>query len=128
MSTLPLHSARCVATLDETRAELRDASVFIRGHLIEIAANPKWLGVAEGVRGGTPAFSLVLHTWTQDLQRHIHLHAVMACGALGQDGPGWAAERTGAPARFPVPGAGLVQSVSRLVSGGAGSRAPKRRN
>ena len=30
--------------------------------------------------------SLVLHTWTQDLQRHIHLHAVMACGVLGKEG------------------------------------------
>jgi hypothetical protein len=33
-----------------------------------------------------PAFSLVLHTWTQDLQRHIHVHAVMACGALDAQG------------------------------------------
>jgi hypothetical protein len=46
--------------------------------LSEFAANPKWMGAT----GGTPAFSLVLHTWTQDLQRHIHLHAVMACGVL----------------------------------------------
>ena len=50
--------------------------------LSEFAANPKWMGVA----GGAPAFSLVLHTWAQDLRRHIHLHAVMACGALGHDG------------------------------------------
>ena len=49
--------------------------------LSAFAANPKWMGVA----GGTPAFSLVLHTWTQDLQRHLHVHAVMACGVL-QDG------------------------------------------
>lgn len=33
-----------------------------------------------------PAFSLVLHTWTQDLQLHIHVHAVMACGALDTQG------------------------------------------
>lgn len=46
--------------------------------LTEFAANPKWMGVA----GGTPAMSLVLHTWTQDLQRHVHVHAVMACGVL----------------------------------------------
>lgn len=46
------------------------------------AANPRWMGTS----GGTPAFSLVLHTWTQDLRRHIHLHAVMACGVLAQDG------------------------------------------
>jgi len=48
--------------------------------LSEFAANPKWMGVS----GGTPAFSLVLHTWTQDLQRHIHVHAVMACGVLAR--------------------------------------------
>ncbi len=41
-----------------------------------------------GVAGGTPAFSLVLHTWTQDLRLHIHLHAVMACGVLGKDEDG----------------------------------------
>lgn len=43
--------------------------------LNEFAANPRWLG-------GQTAFSLVLHTWGQELPRHIHLHAVVACGAL----------------------------------------------
>lgn len=43
--------------------------------LTEFAANPRWLG-------GTGAFTLVLHTWTQDLHRHLHVHALMACGAL----------------------------------------------
>lgn len=47
--------------------------------LTEFAANPRWLG-------GTPAVSLVLHTWTQDLRRHLHVHAVVACGALAADG------------------------------------------
>jgi len=46
--------------------------------LSEFAASPKWMGVKDG----TPAFSLVLHTWGQQLQRHIHVHAVMACGVL----------------------------------------------
>ena len=50
--------------------------------LQEFAANGKWMKHADG----TPAFSLVLHTWTQDLQRHVHLHAVMACGVLAKDG------------------------------------------
>jgi hypothetical protein len=50
--------------------------------LTEFAANPKWMGVA----GGKPAFSLVLHTWTQDLLVHLHVHGVMACGVLDQDG------------------------------------------
>ena len=50
--------------------------------LPEFAANPRW----RGVTNGTAAFSLVLHTWRQDLQRHLHVHAVMACGVLGTDG------------------------------------------
>jgi hypothetical protein len=50
--------------------------------LTQFAANPNWMGVA----GGKPAFSLVLHTWTQDLLVHLHVHAVMACGVLDQDG------------------------------------------
>ena len=50
--------------------------------LTEFAANPQWMGVS----GAMPALSLVLHTWTQDLRRHIHVHAVMACGALAQNG------------------------------------------
>lgn len=59
--------------------------------LIEFAANPKWMGVA----GGKPAFSLVLHTWTQDLLVHLHVHGVMACGVLDPFGS-WAT-----PARAP---------------------------
>jgi hypothetical protein len=43
--------------------------------LTEFAANDRWLG-------GIGAFTLVLHTWTQDLRRHLHVHALMACGAL----------------------------------------------
>lgn len=39
------------------------------------AANPRWLG-------GTPSFTLVLHTWKQDLGRHVHVHALIAGGAL----------------------------------------------
>jgi cytosine/adenosine deaminase-related metal-dependent hydrolase len=35
MATLLIHNARCVATLDDARAELTDASIFIRDQLIE---------------------------------------------------------------------------------------------
>lgn len=48
--------------------------------LAEFAANPRWMGAANG----QAAFTLVLHTWSQDLGLHIHLHAVMACGVLVQ--------------------------------------------
>jgi hypothetical protein len=50
------------------------------------AANPRWLG-------GTPSFTLVLHTWKQDLGRHIHVHALVAGGALTVDGKWVSAKR-----------------------------------
>lgn len=50
------------------------------------AANPRWLG-------GTPSFTLVLHTWKQDLGRHIHIHALVAGGALAADGKWLSAKR-----------------------------------
>lgn len=46
--------------------------------LAQFAADARWLG-------GIGSFTLVLHTWRQDLRRHLHVHALMACGALGQD-------------------------------------------
>jgi len=54
--------------------------------LTEFAANPRWLG-------GTAAFTLVLHTWKQDLGRHVHVHALMPGGALKADGEWVAAKR-----------------------------------
>ncbi len=55
--------------------------------LNDFAANPRWLG-------GTPSFTLVLHTWKQDLGRHIHVHALVAGGALMADGK-WASPKRG---------------------------------
>jgi hypothetical protein len=45
--------------------------------LTEFAGSPRHLG-------GRPAFSLVLHTWQQDLGRHVHAHALVAGGALSK--------------------------------------------
>ena len=61
---------------------IRTLFASVAATLKDFAANPRWMGVT----GGQPAFSLVLHTWSQDLRQHLHLHAVMACGVLGIDG------------------------------------------
>jgi Putative transposase/Transposase zinc-binding domain len=71
--------------------------------LTEFAANARWLG-------GRPSFTLVLHTWTQDLRLHIHAHALMACGALGVDGH-W--RRPARSERFLFP----VQALSAVFAG-----------
>jgi hypothetical protein len=55
--------------------------------LTEFAANPRWLG-------GKAAFTLVLHTWKQDLGRHVHIHALVPGGALKADG-NWVAAKRG---------------------------------
>jgi hypothetical protein len=64
--------------------------------------------------GGVPAFTLVLHTWTQDLRRHIHVHALMACGAMRQGGdsmPTWVTPTRNERFLFPV------HALSRVLRG-----------
>lgn len=65
--------------------------------LKDFAGSPRWMGVA----GGQAAFSLVLHTWSQDLRQHVHLHAVMACGVLDAQGL-WQVPVRGPDFLFPV--------------------------
>jgi hypothetical protein len=55
--------------------------------LTEFAANPRWLG-------GKLAFSLILHTWKQDLGRHVHVHALVSGGALSPEGE-WKSPKRG---------------------------------
>jgi len=69
--------------------------------LNSFAANPRWLG-------GTPSFTLVLHTWKQDLGRHVHVHALVAGGALAADGQ-WVSAKRG----FLFP----VKALSRVYRG-----------
>jgi hypothetical protein len=47
----------------------------------------------------------VLHTWSQDLRRHLHVHALVACGALGRDdggSPCWVEPKRSPNFLFPV--------------------------
>jgi hypothetical protein len=66
--TLPHDLNGVVASAPRAIYEILSGAVSAT--LTEFAANPRWLG-------GTPAFSLVLHTWKQDLGRHVHIHALV---------------------------------------------------
>jgi Putative transposase/Transposase zinc-binding domain len=66
--------------------------------LLAFGRNPRWLG-------GEIAATLVLHTWGQTLAQHLHVHALVAGGALGPDGQ-WLRARRG----FLFP----VKALSRL--------------
>jgi hypothetical protein len=69
--------------------------------LIEFGANPRWLG-------GEIAATLILHTWGQTLSQHLHLHCLVAAGALHADGH-WIRSRRG----FLFP----VQALSQVFRG-----------
>lgn len=69
--------------------------------LQEFAENPRWLG-------GTLGFTLVLHTWSQTLMHHPHVHGLVSGGALATDGH-WQPAKSG----FLFP----VQALSRVFRG-----------
>ena len=47
--------------------------------LLAFAHNPKWLG-------GTPGILMVLHTWGQKLDLHVHVHCIVTGGGLTTEG------------------------------------------
>lgn len=47
--------------------------------LLDLCANPRWLGV-------TPGVTAVLHTWTRQLEYHPHVHFLVTGGGLAPDG------------------------------------------
>jgi Putative transposase/Transposase zinc-binding domain len=54
--------------------------------LLEMAADPKRLGARLG-------FLAVLHTWSQRLEPHPHVHCVVPAGGLSPDGQRWISPR-----------------------------------
>jgi len=54
--------------------------------LLEMAADPKRLGARIG-------FLAVLHTWSQRLEHHPHVHCVVPAGGLSPDGRSWISPR-----------------------------------
>jgi len=74
--------------------------------LVEFGANPRWLG-------GSIAATLVLHTWGQTLSQHLHIHALVAAGALGEDGR-WIRARRGF--LFPVKALSMVFRAKFLAA------------
>jgi hypothetical protein len=71
--------------------------------LQEFGADPK-----HGL-GGKLGFTAILHTWDQKLRYHVHLHCLIAGGALSLDGRDWTAARP----NFLFP----VKALSRVFRG-----------
>lgn len=70
---------------------------------------------------GKIGFTLVLHTWDQQLRPHFHIHALLASGALADDGTRWIAG--GRQFLFPVRGlskvfrAKYLDGLAQLLAG-----------
>jgi hypothetical protein len=56
--------------------------------------------------GGQSGGTLVLHTWDQTLNAHVHIHGLVPTGALAEDGTRWLP--THPRFLFPVPALSLV--------------------
>ena len=56
--------------------------------LLDVAANPEHLGADIG-------FLAILHTWTQTLLHHPHVHCIVPAGGLAPDGSRWVSSRAG---------------------------------
>lgn len=54
--------------------------------LLEVAANPEHLGARIG-------FLAILHTWTQTLLHHPHIHCIVPGGGISPDGTQWVKSR-----------------------------------
>ena len=68
--------------------------------LKELCADPKYLG-------GQVGFTAVLHTWSQEMNFHVHLHLVVTAGGLDASGSRWIPCRR----NFLVPNRALAKLV-----------------
>ena len=88
---LPVPYCHVVFTVPERLAQLalQNQRLFygllfraVSQTLLEIAADPRRLGAHIG-------FLAVLHTWSQNLLFHPHVHCVVPAGGIALDGSGW---------------------------------------
>ena len=88
------------------RAHQRDGyAVLMRASaaaIIELARDPRYVG-------GTVAVLAVLHTWTQQLNLHPHVHCLVSGGGISEDASTWHPARR----KFLVP----IKALDKLVRG-----------
>ena len=70
--------------------------------IIELARDPRYVG-------GTVAVLAVLHTWTQQLNLHPHVHCLVSGGGISEDGNAWHPARR----KFLVP----IKALAKVVRG-----------
>jgi hypothetical protein len=113
IETLPCHYFHITITVPEElrdvlRANQRDGYALLMKaaaeSIIKIARDPRYVGATLGVLA-------VLHTWTQQLNYHPHVHCLVTGGGVSDDGNHWHPARDG----FLVP----LRALATLVRGKA---------
>lgn len=97
---LPIPYFHCVFTTDhaingiasQNRREVYD--LLFKA----VSKSLKW--ASKKYFGGQPGFTLVLHSWGQTMNEHIHIHCIVTGGALSFDQKKW--KRSGKKFLFPI--------------------------
>ena len=101
---------------DVLRANQRDGYALLMKaaaeSIIEIARDPRYVGATVGVLA-------VLHTWTQQLNYHPHVHCLVTGGGVSDNGNHWHPARNG----YLVP----IRALANLVRGKLRAALTKRR-
>lgn len=75
--------------LANRRALLSDLFQAVRNTILAFAADPQWR------LEGKPGLLTVLHTWSQTLIDHFHIHCLVPAGVLSLDGKRWIKSKDG---------------------------------
>jgi len=90
---LPVDAFHLVFTLTHKLNPLILVNKRLLFNLLFQAVSETLLAFARTHLRGTPGFTLVLHTWDQQLQDHFHLHCLFPKGVLSFDQTCWIATR-----------------------------------
>ena len=101
---LPIPYFHVVFTLPQELAQVVYSLLFKAASetLLELSRDPRYLGAQMGI-------TALLHTWSQTLMHHPHLHCIVTGGGLSEEGPEWIEGRKA----FFLP----VKVLSRLFRG-----------
>lgn len=93
---LPIPYFHVVFTLPHALNALAQGNPRVLYDLLFRAATQTLLTFGRDPRhlGGTIGVTAILHTWSQTLTPHLHLHCVVTGGALSRDGTQWIPDRS----------------------------------
>ncbi len=84
-SLLPSHYFHLVFTVPDSVRQLIFLNQKLLYQLMYDAASKTLIDLSKEKVGAIPGFTLVLHTWTQTLMFHPHLHCIIVGGGLSND-------------------------------------------